>query len=173
LTQPNVRFLQDERTWIVEAVAVSFDDGAADLGVGDGGGALRQHGAGHEPHQIERVGHLGGVVEIADAPHQAAVGVTPAAEILQVSIADREHRRSIGEVGTYFQDGLRPAPISCPQKLERSLRHVLALLAQIPLHHLAGEPRSQPAVVCLTRLCDGLHDDFQWLSRGRLFSATR
>ena len=73
----------------------------------------RQQGAGRQADEIERVGHLGGLVEVVDAPHQAAVVVAPGAEVLQVDVADGEHVGRARQVRADLEDGLGPAPDRC------------------------------------------------------------
>ena len=86
-----------------------------------------QHRAGAEPHEVECIGHLGRLVEVVDAPDQAAFHVTPGAVILQMDIADREHPRRIGKLRAYVENRFGPAPIGRAQERERPGCHLAML----------------------------------------------
>ena len=60
----------------------------------------RQIRAGGEANEIERVRSRESFVEIVDAPDEAAFGVAPGAEVLDVQIADAENGGSFGELLT-------------------------------------------------------------------------
>src|SRR6266446_135038 len=45
---------------------------------------LRQDGARCQPHQVDRVGHPTGFVEVVNAPDEPALGIAPSAEVLYV-----------------------------------------------------------------------------------------
>ena len=78
-----------------QAIPIAVEDGLAD-GLGaevqvvcfDG-----QEGTGGQADQIVGVGKRKGLIKIIDAPSQAAQGVPPRAEILQVKVADGQDGR--------------------------------------------------------------------------------
>jgi hypothetical protein len=97
----------------------------------------RQPDAGREPHQIERIRHYRGLVEIVDAPDQPAFGIAPGAEIFQVQVADRQHLRCVHQIRAQFRDGPGPAEIGRAQEDERALPHPLVFLRDVILDHRA------------------------------------
>ena len=56
---------------------------------------VRQDGAGGQPHQVVRIRHRTGLVEVVDAPDQPAFRVPPGAEVLDVEIG---HASTAGAV---------------------------------------------------------------------------
>src|SRR5262245_26655265 len=75
-----------------------------------------------------------------------------------MDIADSEHRRCIGEIGTHVEDRLGPSPVGGAQEQKRALPHLLVLLFQILLDDLAAELRLEPALVLFDRVTD-LHEN--------------
>ena len=80
-----------------------------------------------EADEIERVGHARGLVEIVDAPDEAAFDVAPGAVILDMHVADGEHRRCVLQILADLFDGRSPAEIGAAQEDERILAHLLVL----------------------------------------------
>ena len=68
-----------------------------------------QMGADRQADEIVGVGHGMGFVEIVDAPDEAALDVAPGAEILDMQVADGQHVRGLGKIGTDLRPDLRPA----------------------------------------------------------------
>ena len=86
--------------------------------------------------QIVGIGHGVSFVEVVDAPDQASLHVAPGAEIFNVQIADRQHLRSIGEIGTDLRPDLRPAVESGSQKRKYRRLHVEVFEAQVVLDQI-------------------------------------
>ena len=109
--------------------------------------------AGREPDQIERIGHHRGLVEIVDAPDQAAVGVAPGAEIFQMQVADRKHLRGIHQIRTQFSDLFGPAEIGRAQEDEGALFHPDMLVLDVFLDDfaLSRQPGFVVAIVLAKR----------------------
>src|SRR5262249_5660595 len=80
--------------------------------------------------------------------------VAPGAEILQMDIADGEHRGCIGERGTDFEDGFRPPPKSRAQKRKRRLRHLFVLAADVLPNERTPKPLIEPIPRVRRRLDD-------------------
>ena len=64
-----------------------------------------------------------GFVEVVDSPDEAAFGVAPGAEVLDVEIADAEDGWSLGEFLASFRPVLKPAIEGGAEEGERILRH--------------------------------------------------
>jgi hypothetical protein len=114
-------FFKDERpTRAGNPLAIAHEDGIyrGAFAHRQSIGADREQRAGREAHEIDRVGHRMRFVEIVDAPHQAAFGIAPGAEILDMQIADGEKRRRRGELGTGLGIERRPAIEGCAQERE-------------------------------------------------------
>jgi hypothetical protein len=118
--------------------------------------------AGRQADEIDGEGHLGGLVEVVYAPHQAAVLVPPGAEVLQMDVADGKGGRCLRQVRADLEDGFGPAPKGAAQEDERALCHLLVLARQVLLDHLAAQLLAHPAFIgaygllnvrhgCLTR----------------------
>ena len=60
------------------------------------------------------------LVEIVAAPNEAAFGVAPSAEILDVQVADGEQARGFVQVGADFRPQLHPAIKRRAEELERA-----------------------------------------------------
>ena len=65
--------------------------------------------AGSQADQVVGVRQPPGLVEIVDAPDQAAFGIAPRPEILDVQIAHAEHYRGGRQIAADFRPDLRPA----------------------------------------------------------------
>ena len=104
-SEPGVIFAEDERpSFLTQAVAIAVKDCIADVAAFDGeasdfGGEV---GADGEANQIDGIGHGPGFIEIVDTPDEAAFDVAPGAEVLDMKVADGEHARGLGEIGTYL-----------------------------------------------------------------------
>ncbi len=148
--QPHVLFIDGERTGSGQSGAVSGQDVRTNPFARPALRGARQEGAGGEPDHVDRVGHVGGLVDIVDAPHQPALTIPPDAVVQEVAINDADHHRGPGEILANRQDGLGPAPVRGAQKHERALAHLFVLRVQNrPARpHRAGRPataRSSPA----------------------------
>src|SRR5262249_11151696 len=93
--------------------------------------------------------------EIIDAPDQPALGVSPAAEILEMKVADAEQARRAGQLRTMDRKQLHPAIEGGAQEGEGILRHVAMLLVEIRLDHFAVA--AQPGFIGIGRGDDGSH----------------
>ncbi len=93
-----------------------------------------------------------GFVEIVDAPDEAAFGVAPGAEVLDVEIADAEDGWSFRELGTDFRPVLQPAVKRGAEERERILRHQRVFERDVLADD--GEALGQP----LLEVCGGFED---------------
>ena len=84
-----------------------------------------------QAHQIDGVGHGPSFIEVVDTPDEAAFDVAPGAEIFDVEIADGEHVRGVGEVGTDLRPELRPAVVGGAEKHEDIRLHVGVFEAEV------------------------------------------
>jgi hypothetical protein len=50
----------------------------------------RQPGASCQTHEMDGLGQQGGFIKIVDAPDEAAFGVAPGSEVLDVKLRERE-----------------------------------------------------------------------------------
>ncbi len=100
-----------------------------------------------EAHEIEGIGHLRGFVEVVDAPDEAAVGIPPRAEVLQVDIAHRKHLRSVHRAQTNIGSQFGPSPVGGAQECEGALAHLLVLGGQIAGDEAAAELAAEPDLV--------------------------
>src|SRR5262249_19427290 len=73
----------------------------------------------------------------------------PSAEILEVQIADRKHRRRIRQFRTPASDFSCPAEIGRTQEDERARFHLIVLVFDVLAHHVAmpGKPGFEGLVV--------------------------
>jgi hypothetical protein len=138
----------------VQAVAVALDDRFAGALERDAEARLL-HGDEHarrQAYQILRVGQQHRFVEIVDAPDEPAFRVAPGAEVLDVQVADGEHRRCRVEARAQLRPLLCPAVERGAQKREGVLRHQPVFEIQVAAHqrHVAR----QPALVLVGRLDD-------------------
>jgi len=76
-----------------------------------------------EANEVECIRAGEGFVEIVNAPDEAAFGVAPRAEVLDVEIADSEDGWSLGEFLAGFRPVLEPAIKRGAEEGERILRH--------------------------------------------------
>lgn len=133
----------------LEAFAIAFEQGAADVFAFEGkaAGLDGKVGADGESHQIDGVGHGPGFVEVVDTPDEAALDVTPGAEILDVEIADRKDVRSLGEFGTDLGPELGPAEVSCAEEGEKFRLHAGVFEAEVVLIEVSalGQPAFEVA----------------------------
>jgi len=147
VAQPFVMTVEHERLRRPQALLVSCGDAVADRHVGDPRNC-RQHGAGGEADEIQHVGHLGGFVEVVDAPDEPPLRVAPGAEVLDMDVADRQRMRCALELRARGVDRLGPAPIGGAQELERVGRHLLVFGVQVVLDHIV-KLSAQPVFVLL------------------------
>src|SRR5882724_529497 len=119
-----------------------------------------QIGAGGEAGEVNRVSGGPGLVQVIDAPDEAAFEVAPGAEVLDVEIADGEHGRRSGEVMAEMRPELQPAIKRGAEKGECRAGHLLVLRLQVLLDDwkMIGEP--------LFKIGRGFHDAGKFLLRG-------
>src|SRR5258706_1726331 len=158
LAHPAPVLVDHQRLGRLQASPIAGQDGVADRGGAHQPGAPRQQRARRQPQEIEHERHLGGLVEIVDAPHQPALGVAPGAEILQVDVADREHGGRIGQLGTAREHRLRQAQVDRAQEAERAVAHDWVLGLEIGFDEGVAEPFGEPAFVVAHRATDARHD---------------
>jgi hypothetical protein len=119
-----------------DAAPVAGENGLGDRAVGDAH-TRRKARTGDEANEIERVGHACGLVEVVDAPDKAAFDVAPGAVVLDVHVADGEHRRRVLQVLAHLLDGCGPAEIGAAQEDERVFTHPLMLGREVVPHDIA------------------------------------
>ncbi len=102
---------------------------------GDGGlgpaARRNEQRAGGEADQVVGVGQAPCLVEIVDAPDQAALGIPPGAEVLDMEVTDREDHRRPGCLGADIGPHLGPAIVGSAQKGERRGTHLLMFQHQV------------------------------------------
>ena len=136
---------------------VAVEDGRAHLRRSASPARTCQQGARRQPDEVQRIGHLRRLVEVVDAPDQAAVGVAPGAEVLEMDIADGEDGSCVRQVRTDLQDRLGPPPIGGAQKDEGALPHLLVLERDVLRDDLAPELLAHPIFVGLHGFADVGH----------------
>ena len=84
----------------LQRFTVAFEHGRCRAGGIDGEImlVLGEDRARDQPNEIDRIGHVGDLVEIIDAPNEAALGVAPRPEILHMQIAHGQYRGGLDEV---------------------------------------------------------------------------
>src|ERR1039458_5100716 len=87
--------------------------------------------SGCQADQVVGVRQPPGLVEVVDAPDQAAFGIAPRPEILDVQIAHAQHYRRGHQAAADFRPNLRPAIVGCAHEWEQGRRHLLVLVLQI------------------------------------------
>ena len=142
---------------VLQPLGVAVEDGRAHLGRRAPRPGVGQQGARRQPDEVQRIGHLRRLVEIVDAPDQAAVGVAPGAEILQMDIADGENGGRVCQVRTGLEDRLGPSPIGGAKKDEGALPHLLVLERDIFRDDLPPKLFSQPIFIGLHGFADVGH----------------
>src|SRR5262249_40803252 len=86
--EPRLAFEQQGRLRFLQAMAMAAQYGFRRCLVADGTGTIRcELRAGDEANEVEHIGHLGGFVEIVDAPDKTTIAVAPGAEVLQMQVA--------------------------------------------------------------------------------------
>src|SRR5580698_4808456 len=148
--EPLMPFAEDEgATFFLQGFAIAFEHGAADVLALDreASGFGGEVGADGQAHEINGVGHGPGLVEIVDAPDEAAFDVAPGSEVLDVEIAYGEDLRSVCEIGTNLLPDLRPAVVGGAEEHEDVRLHVGVFEAKIFLFDLGaqGQPRFELA----------------------------
>jgi hypothetical protein len=118
---------------------------------------VREEGAGGEAHEVQRVRHQGGLIEVVDAPDQPALDIAPGAEVLQMQVADGQDFRCGFQLGADLQHRLGPAPVGGAQEGERAFLHLAVLRAQVGADEVAAELRGEPVLVQLRRSADAQH----------------
>src|SRR5579871_4395278 len=93
----------------------------------------RQVCAGGKSHQVARVRHVTGFIEIVDAPNEPAFDVAPGTEIFYVQIADGEQFGCIRSLGRSCRPGLRPTIESRAEEWKLGFRHQQVLAIKIRL----------------------------------------
>jgi hypothetical protein len=149
--QPHMLAIEYEGFRSFEPARVAIQDARANRLERNLIGRRRQRGAGRQPQRIEDVGHFGGFVVVVDAPDDAAFLVGPGAENFQMDVADRQHSRSVGDIGTKAENGLGPAPIGGAQKGEGAVAHPLPLFEDIFFDNVALDVACEPALVVPVR----------------------
>jgi len=102
-----------------------------------------QQRAGSQAYQVVGVGQAPCLVEIVDAPDQAAFDIPPGAEVLDVQISHRQRFGRARRVAAHFLPDLRPAVIGCAQEGKDGGTHLLVLERQVFIHdaQMATQPR--------------------------------
>src|SRR5579872_4107965 len=138
-------FGEDERQPVSrDTVVIAVQDRCArgarrDLQPASVDGQARRRG---ETHEVVRVRERICLVEIVDAPDEAAFVVAPCAEVLGVQIADSEDLRCARKVRAACIPLLHPAIERGAQERERADRHLLVLERDVSTHqrYLAPHP---------------------------------
>lgn len=111
-----------------------------------------QHRARGQADQVVGVREPPDLVEIVDAPDEAAVPIPPGPEILHVQIAHGEGLGRAGLVLAHPRPDLRPAVVRCAQERKRRDAHLLVLELEI-LTNDAEVPR-QPGFITIGGFVD-------------------
>src|SRR5262245_28080616 len=103
---------------------------------------LGEDRARYKPHEVHRVGHAGGLIEIIDAPDQPPFFVAPNAKIFHMQIPNRQHSRRLDEIGAGLPPERTP-PVECrAQESEERTLHLAVFQKKIRLYDidLMAEP---------------------------------
>src|SRR5262249_6648097 len=94
----------------------------------------------HKPHEVHRVGHMGDLNEIIDAPNQPPFLVTPSANIFHVAVPNCHYSRSLDEITTSLPREWHP-PVQCrAEENEERTRHLAVLEMKIRLQDIDLTP---------------------------------
>jgi hypothetical protein len=144
-TKMRVAFFEDERLAIsLEEFGIAFKHRSCSAsGINsESVFALGEDRARHKPHKVHRVGHASGLIEIIDAPDQPPFFVAPSAKIFHMQVPNRQHSRSLDEIGACLPPERTP-PVECrAQESEERARHLAVFKLKIRLHNidLTAEP---------------------------------
>src|SRR4029078_6512891 len=111
-----------------------------------------QERAGREPDKVLRVRQPARLVDVVDAPDESSFDVAPGAEVLDVQIADGQHRRGISHLGADGGPLLDPAIERHAQEQEGVFRQAFVLEPQVWPNDRYGAP--EPRLVGFRRLED-------------------
>jgi hypothetical protein len=144
-TKMRVAFFEDK--WLAasfEEFGITFKHRSCSAGGINGESifALGEDRARHKPHEVHRVGHAGGLIEIVDAPDQPPFFVAPSAKIFHMQVPNRQHSWSLDEIGTGLPQERTPAVEGRAQESEERTRHLAVFQMKIRLHNidLPAEP---------------------------------
>src|ERR1700741_1322962 len=94
-------------------------------------GLAGQVSAHSEANQVVCVRKRMSLVEVVDAPDEAAFGIAPGAEGFHVEVANGQHLRRSGQFRANLWPQLRPAIKSGTEKRKDRCFHILVLFAEI------------------------------------------
>ena len=88
-------------------------------------------GASGQSNQVDRVREREGFVEIVDAPDQTALPVAPGAEVVDMKVANREHRRSTVKFGANIRPEFHPTVKGSSKKWESRVTHRDVFMSEV------------------------------------------
>ena len=122
-------------------------------------------GIGHHPyaggktHKVVGIGKRVGIVEIVDAPAEAAFPIPPGAVTSHVQVSDAQYSWSLVQVVAHFRPELRPPIIGSSEEQKRIAAHLRVLRGQLGFDDPGAAPH--PCFVFVRRAqnvyCFGLH----------------
>src|SRR6478672_8930868 len=96
-------------------------------------------------NSAHRVGHASGLIEIIDAPDQPPFFVAPSAKIFHMQVPNRQHSRSLDQIGAGLPPERTP-PVECrAQESEERARHLAVFELKIRLHNI--DLTAEPALI--------------------------
>ena len=114
----------------------------------------REEHARREPREVERVREPVALVEVVDAPHEAALAVAPGAVVLHVEVADGRHTGRAGELGRHLVEPLDEAVIGGTEERERISAHEPVLAVEVVVDD--ADVLRQPLLVGVSGLDHGV-----------------